>query len=308
MGIDRVVTRPDFDGIVSASLLKRALEIEEAVYWVEPYELPKRQSDIGPSDVIANLPFLPGCGMWFDHHATNAAQAEAHAYEGEFRLTPSAARIIYDRYRSELNASVAQKGGPDFARLTAATDRIDAAELTPDEVKYPRRNPHSLLSLTISGKNRNDAPYWNMLVDELAKREVEQVLKFSEVSRRVKRAIKANQNYRRALRQYTEMRGAVSLTDFRERRRPPSGSRFLVYSLYPDGIYNLKVRYDHNDPERVVFSIGSNIFRPGEAGVHIGSLASEYGGGGHAGAGAFSVAEEEADQTLVKVLEQLNDG
>jgi hypothetical protein len=175
-----------------------------------------------------------------------------------------------------------------------------------EEVKNPRKNPFSMLSFTISGKNRNDMPYWNMLVDVLGAYEIERILKLPEVVKRVKRALKANQAYRKALLAHTEERAGVTLTDFRQYRRPPSGSRFLVYALYPRCRYNVKVRHDRNDQTRIVISIGGNIFFEERLPINVGAIAAAYGGGGHHGAGAFSVPQDEYTEAIVDVLEKLN--
>ena len=67
----RIVSRPDFDGIVCAMLLYEAEDITEPVIWLEPREVQKGDADIGEGDIIANLPFDDRCFMWFDHHISD---------------------------------------------------------------------------------------------------------------------------------------------------------------------------------------------------------------------------------------------
>ncbi len=67
----RIVTRPDFDGIVCAVLLRDALKITRPVKWVEPNVLQSGQVEIHNGDIIANLPYQDNCTLWFDHHYTN---------------------------------------------------------------------------------------------------------------------------------------------------------------------------------------------------------------------------------------------
>jgi hypothetical protein len=64
----RIVTRPDFDGIVCAVLLYEALDIRQTVKWVEPNALQRGLVDIRKGDIIANLPYEDRCSLWFDHH------------------------------------------------------------------------------------------------------------------------------------------------------------------------------------------------------------------------------------------------
>ena len=42
----RIVTRPDFDGIVCAVILSEARKITKPVKWIEPNELQKNQVEI----------------------------------------------------------------------------------------------------------------------------------------------------------------------------------------------------------------------------------------------------------------------
>ncbi|MBW2563261.1 MAG: exopolyphosphatase, partial [Deltaproteobacteria bacterium] len=67
----RIVTRPDFDGVVCAALLYETEEITEPVKWVEPSDIQKGMIEIRTGDIIANLPYNEKCSLWFDHHYTN---------------------------------------------------------------------------------------------------------------------------------------------------------------------------------------------------------------------------------------------
>lgn len=51
------------------------------------------------NDVLANVPFVEGCGLWFDHHSSEEERRKYKGkYKGESRITPSCARIIYEYY------------------------------------------------------------------------------------------------------------------------------------------------------------------------------------------------------------------
>ena len=91
----RIVTRPDFDGIVCAALLYDTESIDQPVRWVEPNDLQVGRVDILDGDIIANLPYHPNCAMWFDHHYTNDPGTP---FKGLYRIAPSAAGLIYEYY------------------------------------------------------------------------------------------------------------------------------------------------------------------------------------------------------------------
>ena len=87
----RIVTRPDFDGIVCAVLLRDALNIKKPVKWVEPSIVQRGLADIRKGDIIANLPYQDNCTFWFDHHYTNQIY---RPFRGVFRIAPSAAGLM----------------------------------------------------------------------------------------------------------------------------------------------------------------------------------------------------------------------
>ena len=63
----RLVTRPDLDGLTCAVILSEC-ETIDAVELVHPQDVSERRVTIGPDDVLANVPYHPACGMWFDNH------------------------------------------------------------------------------------------------------------------------------------------------------------------------------------------------------------------------------------------------
>ncbi len=63
----RLVTRSDFDGLVSAALLKE-LGILEEVTFVHPKDMQDGLVPITERDITTNLPYVPGVRLAFDHH------------------------------------------------------------------------------------------------------------------------------------------------------------------------------------------------------------------------------------------------
>ena len=69
----RLVTRSDFDGLVCAVLLKQVEQID-SIQFVHPKDLQDGKFAVTADDVLTNVPYVPGCGLWFDHHATEIAR------------------------------------------------------------------------------------------------------------------------------------------------------------------------------------------------------------------------------------------
>lgn len=290
----RIVTRPDFDGIVCAVLLRCAESIEKPIYWIEPSQLQSGQADILEGDILANLPYSHKCSMWFDHHVSNKPDID---FQGAFDIAPSAAGVIYKYYR--------EKGMLDncFDELIHHTDIIDAAQLDFDQVQYPEKYPYILLSMTIKNHGSGDEAYWNLLVDLLQTQKIETILKNNEVSKRCDEVIRENNEWDQHLKEHTRVSHKVSITDFRSLENVPGGNRFLTYSIFPDTIASVKIRHD-SSRENVQISIGKSIFTPGLK-VNIGQLLADYGGGGHAGAGGCTLKADHADQAITEILDIL---
>jgi hypothetical protein len=286
----RIVTRPDFDGVVCAVLLYEALDIQSAVKWVQPNDVQMRRVDIRPGDVIANLPYHPQCTLWFDHHYSNRIDIP---FQGAFDIAPSAARVIYTYFDGRFSESLQE--------LLVATDRIDAAELTLDEILHPENHPYVLLSMTFGGGNDREAPYWDHLVDLLRHHPVEKILEDEQVLNRCHRTLKENSAYVHHLKAHTTLDGHISITDFRELETVPEGNRFLVYSLFPESVVNVKIF--HNQDKTVV-KLGHSILNRG-CRVNVGKLLSAYEGGGHRGAGACRFHQSKTDRYLPQILDAL---
>jgi len=289
----RIVTRPDFDGIVCAVLLIEALDIKEPVLWVEPNHVQKGQVNIQNGDIIANLPYNERCALWFDHHFTNKIN---RPFNGVFRIAPSAAGIIFEYYQSSLKR--------DYSDLVEAADRIDAANLTLDEVLHPEKYPYVLVSLTVSNEGQPNEPYWNRLVELFSKYDIHRVLENAEVKQHCQNVVAQNERYVEFLEKHTVLDRQVSITDFRSLDQPPAGNRFLVYSLFPESAVNVRIRYEDPDKDMVAVNVGHSIFNP-RCNVNVGLLLTQFDGGGHRGAGSARLPADGADETIRQIIDCL---
>jgi nanoRNase/pAp phosphatase (c-di-AMP/oligoRNAs hydrolase) len=289
----RIVTRPDFDGIVCAVLLFEALDITEPTLWVEPNDVQKGRVNILNQDIIANLPYDERCALWFDHHFTNQIDK---AFKGAFDIAPSAAGIIFEFYKDRFQRN--------YSELVQAADKIDSANLTLDEVLHPEKYPYVLLSLTVSNEAQPYEPYWNLLVELFREQDIQQVLENAEVKQQCQDVVIQNDHYVDVLKQHTDINQHVAITDFRPLDRPPFGNRFLVYSLFPDSSVNLRIRYEDQNKDMVVINLGHSIFNSG-CNVNVGLMLAQFGGGGHAGAGSARVPSSKAEDILSRIVDQL---
>ena len=288
----RIVTRPDFDGVVCAAIISGVEPVTEPILWVEPNDMQNGRVEIREGDIVANLPFDGRCSMWFDHHYTNKVE---EAFEGAYYMAPSAAGIVYDYYRER------GKSDAGYAELIRQADKIDSADLTMEEVRRPEAFDHVLLSMTISNRDGGDAAYWNRLVELLRDKTIAEVMADDEVARRCREVVAENERFRDILMEHTRMEGNVSITDLRPFGDAPNGNRFLSYALFPESCVSVKIRYKDASRERIILSVGHSIFNR-TCNVNVGLLLSGFNGGGHPGAGSCSFPPELADEYIPKIL------
>jgi oligoribonuclease NrnB/cAMP/cGMP phosphodiesterase (DHH superfamily) len=289
----RIVTRPDFDGIICAVLLYEALDVSAPVKWVEPNEVQKGLIHIQEGDIIANLPYDKRCSLWFDHHYTNQI---AGPFKGAFKIAPSAAGIIYEYFRDRFQR--------DYSELVLAADKIDSANLTLEEVLHPEDHPYVLVSLTVSNEDQPNEDYWNKLVVLFRKHTIRQILKDPDVKDHCQTVTKQNDRYVEFLKTHTVLNQHVAITDFRPFESAPSGNRFLVYSLFPESFVHVRIRYEDRTKQMVVVNVGHSIFNP-RCKVNVGLMLFHFGGGGHRGAGSARFHVDQSEDYISRIIDSL---
>src|SRR5436305_1305238 len=292
----RLVTRGDLDGLTCAVLLSANEQIDGNSL-VHPQDVSDGRADIQPGDVIANLPYHPGCAMWFDHHQhTATANIPPEAFRGAFAQAPSAARLVYEYYGGE-------EAMPQFAELVRETDRLDSADLDPDDVLDPQG--YIQLGFTIDGRSGLGSfeRYFRHLVAVLgAGTPIADVLEDPTVKKRTAMLASENESFCRDLRSCSRVDGNVVVTDFRGLDHAPIGNRFVVYALFPEVNVSARVHWGPNKSFPMLL-LGHSIFRR-TCKTNVGELAARYGGGGHRGAGSIPLMDE-PDQQIQMVVGEL---
>lgn len=292
----RLVTRGDLDGLTCAVILTLNEPIEK-IELIHPQDISDGRAEIRAGDILANLPYHPSCSMWFDHHLHTATpNVPMGGFKGAFGEAPSAARLVYEYYGGE-------DAMPELAELVYETDRLDSANLAPEDVLEPQG--FIKLGFTIDGRTGLGTfeSYFLHLVDLLKSGPpAEQVLADPSVRKRCEILDSQDESFRTELRSHSQVDGNVVLTDFRDLDYPPIGNRFLVYALYPE--VNVSVRV-HWGPQRSfpMLLLGHSIFNR-TCKTNVGELAARYGGGGHRGAGSIPLMDE-PDQQIRMVVNEL---
>jgi len=276
-------------------LLKELGLMTEMVY-AHPKDLQDGKVPVTENDILANVPFVPGCGLWFDHHSSELERNDLDGrYEGLSTPAPSAARVIANYYNDERLAK--------FEELLEHVDKVDSAQLTQEDILNPSGwvllgflcDPRTGLGyhkeFTIS-----NLQFVHNLVDIIGKMSIDEILAHPDTKERIDLYFESTEKAKKFYKTCTWMDGPIVISDFRIAGMAPPSNRFLIYSLYPEA--NLSIRMiDGKNGEFVSFSVGYSILNR-TATVDVGSLMLKYGGGGHKVVGTCQVPYEVAEDSL----------
>ncbi len=300
----RLITRSDFDGLVCAVLLQ-GVETIDSVEFVHPKDVQDGKIAVGRDDILTNLPYQSGVGLWFDHHSSELVRNEDTAsFRGRFEIAPSAARVVYNHY------GAAKLG--KFAKLLESVDKSDSAQLTIDEVMRP--DGWILLSYVMDPRTGlayhrdyriSNRELMTKMIDLISQNPDDPsiVLGDSDVKERIDRYASQQKDFEHYMREHSRLEGNVIITDLRGAGDPPAGNRFLIYTMFPEA--NIQVRiFEGRRGEFVVCAVGHSIFNRTSK-TDVGRLMSQYNGGGHRGAGTCQLPLADADAKLREILEQI---
>lgn len=94
----RLITRSDFDGLTSAVLLKERGLVDDEIEFVHPKDMQDGKVKVTGNDITANLPYVEGVHLCFDHHASEVTRVGENENQVIDPDAPSAARVIYKHY------------------------------------------------------------------------------------------------------------------------------------------------------------------------------------------------------------------
>ncbi len=299
----RLLTRSDFDGLVCGALLK-SRGVIDTWHFVHPKDVQDGKIAVTENDVLANIPYVPGCGMWFDHHATEITRmGKDYACPGECRLAPSAARVIYEYYGGEAQM-------PHFASLVQSCDKVDSGNLTAGEIQHPTGGV--LLGFIMDprtglGRFRNfsisNLDLMVRLLDCCATMSVQDILDLPDVRERIDLYWEQTELFRKMLLEKSRVEGNVVVTDLRGVDVIYSGNRFLIYSLFPDQNVSVWV-VDGRGGLNTSIGVGYSVLNK-SCKSDVGALCFHYGGGGHRQVGTCQVDCAEASGVIGEIVSLL---
>jgi len=291
----RLVTRADLDGLTCAILLAEVEKIDE-VDFAHPKDVQDGKADLTKNDILANLPFDERAGLWFDHHISQA-DASWNDFAGAYDVAPSAARVIANHYKS------AQFDR--YRELLEATDKMDAAELTQEDITAPKG--WILIGYTLDPRTglSEFRPYFKHVMELAKHKSADDILKDGQVHERVEKLKNEEKAFVESLKANSRADGNVVITDFRGKDNLPHGNRFLIYTLFPQQNVSVRVA-DGFNKKFVSIQVGHSILNR-TCKTNVGELLIEHGGGGHFGAGTCQPSAEEASDVLAELIAVLKE-
>ncbi|MCL1789659.1 MAG: exopolyphosphatase [Oscillospiraceae bacterium] len=299
----RLITRSDFDGLACGALLLEAGIIDNYTF-AHPKDLQDGLVTVTEDDCLANVPFVEGCGLWFDHHSSEEERnAHKGKCEGESRRAPSCARIIYEYYGGK-------ERFPQFDDLMEAVDKVDSGSLNKDEILNPKgwilvgflMDPRTGL-----GRFRNFSISNYQLMEKLLvccrTMTTAEILSMPDIIERITLYDEQMVKFKKMLAKHTEVRGDVIITDLREENPIFTGNRFLIYSLYPEQNISAWV-VSGKGGKGCSVAVGYSILNR-TSNVDVGALMLKYGGGGHKAVGTCQFSDENVEEQLPKLLDEL---
>ncbi len=301
----RLVTRSDFDGLACGALLKEAGLID-SYQFAHPKDLQAGLVEVTSNDILANVPYVPGCGMWFDHHTSEGERLGAISYRGMSRVAPSCARVIYDFLGGP------SRFPPHWDPMMVAVDKVDSANLTRVEIEAPTdwiligyiMDPRTGL-----GRFRHFRISNYQLMVEMVEfcrtMTAAEMLRQPDVKERADLYFQQNDLFRNMLKRCCKLAGEVLIIDFREEETIYAGNRFLAYTMFPECKVSIHVTWG-KDRQNVALAMGNSIINRTSR-ANLGSIALHFGGGGHEAVATCQVHPKEVDNVLQTIVNYIHE-
>jgi hypothetical protein len=294
----RIVTRSDFDSLISSVLLSFAFEIDD-IKISHPSEIQKGNFEITENDILANLPYNSNCGYWFDHHINEGHIASEAQFQGCFKIAPSCSRIVFE-YLENI------QGIHRFEKIVEIADQIDSANLSEESIK----NPHGwfIIERTLNAFDRKGRlgdfkEYFIKLFQWIKTSSLSTILMSDDVQLRIEHVRSEHKYFINSLLECSSVDENVIITDSRNMRYFPNGNRFLIYTLFPTQNVSVSI-FNKRGTDQSVFFCGHNIFNRG-CETDINELMQKYNGSGRMTAGSCVVNTKDADRVLKEIIEVL---
>jgi len=299
----RLITRADFDGVVSAVLLRERGLIGDIAF-AQPNDMQAGRVPVTGDDITSNLPFVDGVHLAFDHHVSEITRVGAHANLIIDGQAPSAARVVYEYYGGKA-------GFPEISEeMMEAVDKADSADYDEMDILAPDR--WTLLNFIIDPRTglhrfkQFEESNEQLMVDlshYCRRHSIDEIMHIPDVKERVHLYLEHKERAEHQTRRNARRQENLLIVDFRNEPMIYACNRFMVYALFPEINISLYMLRSHR-PGFIEVAVGKSIVNR-TSGTDVGHLLLEYGGGGHEAAGTCQVPEAEADRVVAELAARI---
>ena len=300
----RLITRNDFDGLVCAALF-RSLGLVDEIVFAHPKDMQDGKIPVSDHDITANLPYVPGVHLAFDHHESEVTRLGKKPENLVLDpAKPSAARVVYEHYGGK-------KAFPKIsAELMGSVDEADAAGYTEFEQIFEPTGWNLLNYILDPRTGLSKLPFRKdqdtmvrELADVIGSKTADEVLALPDVKERVDRYMAEEAKARDQIKKHSSVHQNLVVIDLRNESTIHAANRFVVYTMFPKQNISLTaLRAD--DPNTVLLAVGRSILNQSSK-TDVGQLMLEFGGGGHAGAGTCRASAADADRVMKQLIERI---
>jgi nanoRNase/pAp phosphatase (c-di-AMP/oligoRNAs hydrolase) len=301
----RLLTRSDMDGLVCAVLLKEIGLLGEIVFH-HPKDVQDGKVAVTERDILTNLPYVPGCGLCFDHHASELVRNGGRPTPNYILQADakSAARVVYDHYGGKARFPHVSDA------MMEAVDKADSAGFSMEDVLNPQG--WELLSFLMDARTGlgrfrdfrvSNYQLMMMLIDCCRDLSIEAILALPDVKERVDLFFAQHALFREQIARVAEVHGKLVVLDLRRESAIHAGNRFVVYAMYPQCDISMHVMWGR-EKLNTVYTVGKSIFNRSNR-LNVGELMLSHGGGGHAAAGTCQGDNCNAEHMKRDLIEEI---
>lgn len=297
-----LLTRSNFDGLVSAALLKEA-GIVDKIEFVHPQDVQDGLVEVTDKHITTGLPYCENVYFAFDNHASEVYRVSEQRDNLILEFSaPSSSRLVYEYLNGE------ERFGDRFAEIVDAVDRADTTSYTKEDIVNPKGwvllnyivDPRTGLGRYKNFSVSNYALMHNF-IDYLRTMTLDEILDQQDIIERIKMYKREEYSFKKQIKQCSRVKENVVVVDIRDENIIYAGNRFMVYALYPHCNISIYCMKGHND--KTTFAVGKSIINRSSE-VDIAAIMNEYGGGGHSNSGSCQIENYRATDVLNELIDR----
>lgn len=292
--VKKIIIDSDMDGVMCGAILRNVFP-DAQIFQSKATEIQEGRIDhlIDKSTLMADLRYSPLAGFYFDHHESNKPTTE---FVGSWKPYDSAAHVIYEYFKDYADLSKFEKLLPDM-------DLFDAGKLTIEDF----RNPSKLVQLALV-VNRDDKDFNLKLVEDLAKKDFEEVFQQENIQARIKKYQEVKSSLLEYCVNHSEVDSEIVYVDLRQFKSDEKMASFVFTSYFEDADMIVVLKKHRKEGFVKVRFYRNNFFKTDSDLdlLKIAMIISPETGGGHKGACGFNISEDRIDEMKRIVREELD--